>query len=200
MSITPYHFFYSYCFLRNIFSGITTRIIYLNKLHKKSGKGITLLVSIITTSMLLLVSFVLVNIALKELILSYANQESQYAFYAADSGIECVLYWDLKNPAGPSAFATSTAGTISCNGQSISTGSETSIPPPSPRTTSLIGGGGNSNPTSVFLLNFSRGCAIVQVTKGWNGSKVTSDITSRGYNTCDTSATRRFERGIGISY
>jgi hypothetical protein len=71
----------------------------------KNKKGFSLLVAVITTSMFLIVSFVVANVALKQLVLSRANQESQYAFYNADSGTECAIYWDLKNPTGKSAFA-----------------------------------------------------------------------------------------------
>jgi hypothetical protein len=64
----------------------------------KRNKGFTLLIAVVTTSLMLLVSFVVLNVALKQLILSHSNQESQYAFYAADSGIGCAVYWDSQSP------------------------------------------------------------------------------------------------------
>jgi type II secretory pathway pseudopilin PulG len=168
----------------------------------KKNKGFTLLIAIITTSMLLIVSFVVVNVALKQLVLANTAKESQYAFYAADSGTECAVYWDLHD-SSRSEFATSTpgGGTIICNGQSpISTNTQT-IPIPGQSVLSLIGGGGTTNPTSIFWLDFTRafskGCAIVRVTKE-NDGKTTID--SRGYNTCDTSALRRYERGVRLTY
>ncbi len=161
----------------------------------KKNQGFTLLIAIVVTSMLLIVSFVVVNVALKQLVLANSSEESQYAFYSADSGTECAVYWDLKNSAA-SAFATSTAGTISCNSQSISTGSQNNIAT-NPVSSSLIGGGGSGNPTSIFQLNFTKGCVIVRVTKLANGN---TTIDSRGYNTCNTSAVRRFERGITLTY
>ncbi len=153
-------------------------------------RGFTLLIAMITTSMLLLVSFVVVNIALQQLIISNAAEESQYAFYAADSGTECALYWDLKNPSGDSAFDATVPGTISCNGQTVTTGSQSV--PTIPVTPSVIGGSSQS----IFSINFTKGCAIVRVTK----AGVNTTVDSRGYNTCDTSATRRFERGVTLSY
>ena len=36
------------------------------------------------------------NITLKELILSSYGRNSQFAFYAADTGLECALYWNIK--------------------------------------------------------------------------------------------------------
>ena len=168
-------------------------------------RGFTLLAAIITTSMLLIVSFVVANVALKQLVLSRSSQESQYSFYNADSGTECAIFWDLKNAGGVSAFATSTANTITCNGQSISVASPV-VPTLPASTPTLIGGGGNANPTSIFKIDFPKGCTIVKVTKSYppqapyNGQVLLTQINSYGYNTCDTSASRRFERGVNITY
>ncbi len=79
----------------------------------KYKKGMTLLVAIATTSLLMLVSFFVANVALKQLSLSYTSEESQYAFYNSDSGTECALYWDIKNPSGTSAFAPYTPNDVS---------------------------------------------------------------------------------------
>jgi hypothetical protein len=162
--------------------------------ERSKKRGFTLLMATLTTSMLLLISFVVVNIAVKQLLLANAAEESQHAFYAADSGVECAIYWDLKNPTTPgiSAFATSTNGSISCNGQTISTDSQTVQNIPSEQ--SRIG---SINPISIFQLDFLKGCVIVSVTKEVDG---TTTIDSRGYNTCDTSSLRRFERGVRIQY
>lgn len=161
----------------------------------KRNKGFTLLIAIVVTSIMLMVSFVVANVALKEIVLAAAGTETQYAFYAADSGTDCALYWDLKD-SSVSAFATATASTIWCNGQSISTGSQTNIAT-NPVSSSVIGGGGNGNATSTFQLNFSHGCAIVKVGKQNNGI---TNIDSRGYNTCNTASPHRYERGITLTY
>ena len=150
-----------------------------NRKIEKLKSGFTLLVAIVVTSMLLLVSFVVVNVALKQLVLANSSQESQYAFYNSDSGMECAIYWDLKNSSGPSAFSTTTPSTISCNNNSL-----------------LVGGPAN-DPSSVFSLNLEKGRSIVTVTKASNGL---TTIDSRGYNTCDNSVSRRFERGITVTY
>ena len=162
--------------------------------HHSAHKGFALIIAIITTSLLLLVSFVVVNISVKQLVLASDAQQSQYAFYASDSGIECALYWDTHNPVSSnaiSAFDVTTPGTITCNGQTISTGSENNTVPTYPTQSSVIGGAS----TSIFFVTFTNGCAIVKVTKGSN-----TVIESRGYNTCNLSASRRFERGITITY
>ncbi len=167
---------------------------------KHLDSGFTLLISIITTSLLLIVSFVVVNVSLKQVVQASSARESQYAFYAADGGTECAVYWDL-NDSSQSAFATSTitnpVGTINCgNNVPILTNSQSVQTTPTP-TPSRIGGGGNANPTSIFQVTFRKGCAIVRVTKEINGY---TTINSRGYNTCDPSAPRRFERGVTLTY
>lgn len=159
-------------------------------------RGFTLLIAIVVTSLLLAISFVVANVAFKQLLISKANKESQYAFYAADSGVECAVYWDLKDGSF-SAFATSTNGTISCNGQSISTGSESV--PTVPSQSSVIGGG-DVNPTSIFYLTLTKGCVIVEVTKFYSGGSLVTRINSKGYNTCSSSDPRRVERGITLTY
>src|SRR3989344_1676627 len=153
----------------------------LRKDYKKTKRGFTLLIAIVTTSMLLIVSFVVINIALKQLVLANASRDSQYSFYAADAGTECAIYWDLKNTT--SSFDPATPGSITCSGQTITTGSQT-IPtiPPQP---AVIGGNANS----IFYITFTKGCAIVRVTKVVGGI---TTIDSRGYNTCDVTSQRRF--------
>lgn len=171
---------------------------FLKTKNKEKRNGFTLLISIITTSILLLVSFVVINISLKQLVITYTGQESQQAFYAADSGIECAFFWDVKNPENPgiSAFATTSPGIVRCNDETILTSSQ--VVPTNPSQSSRIGGGGTTDPNSIFYLTFSNGsCVIVTVIKAANGQ---TTIQSRGYNTCDLSASRRFERGTEIIY
>jgi hypothetical protein len=159
------------------------------------NKGFTLLVAVVVTSFLLIVSFVLANIALKQLLISSANKESQYAFYNADSGTECALYWDLKN--GYDSFSTSTPHTIHCGGETISTGSQNDIPNSVP--VSLIGGGGDGVP-SIFRVSFPKGCAVVTVEKEYVDENLITTIDSRGYNDCVTTSLRRYERGVSLTY
>lgn len=174
-----------------------------NKNFKKQNAGFALLTAILTTSMLLLVSFVVINIALKQLVLSYASQESETAFYAADSGGECAEFWDIKNPTAVgvySAFATTSPAVqpINCNNQTISNGDSI----PGSAMTAVIGGALSIIPSdkhgeSHFKVDFGKACAIVFVSKLANGN---TTINSHGYNTCDITSPRRFERGITITY
>lgn len=147
-------------------------------------EGVALYVAISITGALILVSFAIINSALRQITISTISRDSQAAFYAADSGTECALYWDLKNLSG-SAFSTSSASQISCNGNP-----NTSV------------GGGGSNGTSTFDINFSPDpyCATVTVVKRYEGSVLTTKIESKGYNTCDTASLRRVERAIRVTY
>jgi hypothetical protein len=158
----------------------------------KSEKGYALYMAIVLTGILFLVAYYTLNISLRQFLISSVGAESHIAFYNADSGIECAMYWDLKNGSF-SAFDINTSGSINCNGQTITTGSQTVSTFPSQ--SSRIGGGGSSNPTSIFQISFTKGCAIVEVTKNPDLSTV---IRSRGYNNC--SSGRRYERGQIITY
>ncbi|HRH25583.1 MAG TPA: pilus assembly PilX N-terminal domain-containing protein [Parcubacteria group bacterium] len=149
------------------------------------NRGFTLFIAIVISATLLLVSSGIISVAVKEAFLTTANRHSQEAFYAADTGIECALYWDLKNPGGLSAFATSTTAVISCNGQSFTVG----------------GSSGQSNFTLTFLPDLY--CTEVRVTRRRAQPSLnikSTTIESYGYNTCDPTNPRRVQRAIGVSY
>ena len=63
--------------------------------HTTYNKGYALILSIVVSSVVLSIGLSLLNIVQKELILSATGRDSQFAFYAADSGVECALYWDI---------------------------------------------------------------------------------------------------------
>lgn len=142
------------------------------------NKGFALFMAVIITGTLLVIATGVVSLAVRQAFLSTSARESQHAFYAADSGIECVLYWDVHNPSGVSAFATSTGSQINCNTQTMTVGGVA---------------------ISTFTFNFSPDpfCVIVTVNKGLTG---TTRIESKGYNTCDLSNPRRVERAVRATY
>jgi len=144
------------------------------KKNKKFNEGFTLLLALIVANTVLIISLGVYDIIIREIELSGLGRESQIAFYAADSGTECVLYWDIKKR----AISTTTPTTIECLGQSPSVGG------------SLV---------SSFKLNFNNGaCAKIVVNKT-NPSVTQAD--SYGYNfDCDSSLSRKVERGIRITY
>ena len=152
-------------------------------------KGVTLYVAIVVTSALLLVSFAIANVTLKQATLASINRDSHIAFFAADAGTECALYWDVKNLGGGSAFSTTTTTNISCNEDS------NNLSNPTPK---VVGG----QATSTFTVTFNPEpyCAIVSVNKKYQGGNLQTSIESRGYNSCDVSNARRVERAVRIEY
>lgn len=155
--------------------------------RRSTAEGITLLIAIIITASLLLISTGMVNLALRQAFLTSSSRESQFAFYAADTGIECALYWDVRNPSY-SAFATSTMSTIHCNEDA--TNQNPTNPAPA-----IVGGESAPSFTIKFLPDPY--CAVVTVTKFNNG---TTQIESKGYNTCDTTNPDRVERAVKVMY
>lgn len=141
--------------------------------------GFALLYAVLVSSILLAIGLAIFNITIKELLFSSLGRDSQFAFYAADTGAECALYWDFIE----SAFATSSASNIECANNVIEG----------------MGGGGYGAP-SIFTIDFSPEpyCVTVSVTK-YEIPKRTI-IESRGYNTCDTANPRRVERAIRVIY
>jgi len=143
-------------------------------MEANNKKGITLLITILAAGVLLSVSLSIFNIAMKELIISATGRESQVAFYAADSGIECFLFWDYKG-----RFDGVTPEPFHCADQDLE----------------------YTGPADTFQFNIpdSPACVVVSVDKTSTEGFGTI-VESRGYNSCDTSNPRRTERGIRLKY
>ena len=148
-----------------------------------SPRGFTLLIAVVLTAVLLSVGFALLDIAYKQIVLSSTARNSQYAFYAADSAMECALFWDQQHNAFSAASALSS---IRCKGVDIPVTANTS----------------GSTRTSTFTLPCSAGTtAVVEVQKGGScGGSATSCLFARGYNSCSASDPRRVERALKVSY
>ena len=85
------------------------------KKHSKQS-GFTLLLSALVASIVLSLGSSIFLIAKKQILLSSLGRDSQFAFYAADTGAECALYWDVRY----NAFATTTvAATPTCDGTEL---------------------------------------------------------------------------------
>jgi len=151
----------------------------MNKIKEKTRisqkSGITLLIAVLTASLMLSISLSIFNIAIKELVISSSGKDSHIAFYQADSGIECALYWDYRD-----AFSVTTTSNISCGTQNFT-----------------VGGAPLSSFTIIDTSGLFNGkCTVVSVDKS-TGETV---IESRGYNSCTTGNPRRTERGIRVRY
>jgi len=159
------------------------------------------LFTVLITSVLLSLALAIFNQIYKSLLLSSAGKESLAAFYAADSGVECVFLWDLKHQGfGYSIFATSSASFlhnggegITCNGQDFPAGP-------------WIVTRDSTSAMTKFNLSFSQGvlpaegCSEVVVSKVVSSGNVFTTVESRGYNICDASSPRKVERAIRVTY
>jgi hypothetical protein len=148
-------------------------------------RGFTALLAAIVASLLLLLSVAMFGIVRKEVLLSSIGRDSQFAFYAADTGAECALFWDFRF----NAFEQNPSLPISCGNVSIG----------------ALAFPGYGNPIT-FQYDYEpmpgrQYCVDVTVVK--NNSNPRTVIESRGYNTaCDTisSNPRSLERAVQLRY
>lgn len=192
-------------------------------------KGFVLAFSLLISSIVLVLAFGIFNILLKQIILTGSAKDSQIAFYAADAGTECALYWD-----------THTSRTLSDVGFFDTEGnyrylyrgvfalpanhpdrqmSESPYPAVGPLSSFLdsennfvcgltipnspgFSDNGTDSVVTNFRMNLSsdgKMCALVTVEKHFN-EQYDTIIHSRGYNDCNETNTRRVERAIEVKY
>ena len=65
-------------------------------LNFQKKRGFALLIAVIFMSVMLSLGLALSSIGYKQQVLASTATESQYAFYAADAGMECALYADQR--------------------------------------------------------------------------------------------------------
>ena len=154
--------------------------------------GFTLLFSLLVVSVILSVSLGISNIMTKELKLSGIGRESQIAFYAADVGIECFFYWEIKHPGlDDSAFepADAPSDAFKCAESSFCAISDANP---------------DTNKSSYsFTLPFgapTNSCVEIKVDKNYSiSNKVITTVESRGYNVaCDSDSPFKVERAIRL--
>jgi hypothetical protein len=111
----------------------------------KRSKGFTMFFAVLVSSLALAIGLAIYDLVTRELQLSSTTAQSQYAIYAADTGIECALYWDFKYNSNKSIFPTSSADTMArnatgalCNGQDITVGRQMTMTANSAMTTTTI--------------------------------------------------------------
>lgn len=161
-----------------------------------SQKGATLLIAVFMASIMLSVGLGVYQRTYKELYFSSFWKHSQAAFGAADSGLECALFFDLHPPVGMVHFATSLSSVLPSPNQ-IQCG-ETNIIIPG----AVFGTAGIYRyATSTVSLSSSYSFAV-EVVKTFDTTSgiTTTKIISRGYNDSNTANPRRVERGLRIDY
>ncbi len=147
-------------------------------------RGFTLLVAVIVSSVIVSVGLALLDVTLKQVLLSSAASQSQYAFYNADSALECALYWDQQR--GAFDYLSPLPGTsISCANRAITNYAQTSV-------------------SGVIRTTFMLACednagSLGNVTIDKTATGKTT-IYANGYNSCDSTDVRRIERGLKAEY
>lgn len=165
-------------------------MIYAHTYKNNNEKGFTLLLALLITSIALAIGVSILNITLKEFILANITRDSEIAFYAADTGIECALFWDE-----PEQNVFVDGGNVICLGET------TVVPTP----------GTDSTNTFERTWGSPQRCAVVTVEKldcqerdaTLPSGLICTTIESRGYNrSCDDINTdvRTVERGLRALY
>jgi hypothetical protein len=172
-------------------------------------KGFTIFFAMLVGSLALSVGFAIYDLTVREIDLSAAASQSQYAIYAADTGVECALYWDSKYGGAGSAFGTSTASTwgtnVLCNNQDVAA---MGVPPtpmaalPTGWSAWTISSTATAATTTftLTLLPAQPYCAVVDVGKATVGGILFTTILAKGYNNCGVSGAARLERTLRVSY
>jgi hypothetical protein len=172
---------------------------------KKTQRGFALLIAVIFMSVMLALGLALGSLGYKQETLASSAVESQYAFYAADAGLECALYADQCDSSNPkllncpaNLFSNPPAGaSLVCGGRNFS------ISTSSPSSGELIS-------TAWISLDgdspYAPRCAEVTVYKYSTPqtNNVTTYIFSQGYDvSCPTvqgSGARFVSRGESTTY
>lgn len=97
-------------------------------------KGFTLLFAVLVSTLVVSIGATIISIAVRQTILSGTSRESQYAFYAANTILDCAHYWDIIGtglsetdsgivfPSEGFNEVRTTVGDITCAGINIRTG------------------------------------------------------------------------------
>ena len=193
-----------------------------------TNNGFVLVYAVFLSGIILTIGVGALGLVLRGFQLSTTSRDSQRALFAADSAVECVVYWDFNYAdAGlsESPFATTSPispippDTVFCNGQDI-----TVTTPPAGRfqnlDTQMCASGGTTVPGDatfgffeeeilndshivVFDLHFDNG-AYAAVTVERSSDLVDNGLSTRvsacGFNHDDPDFSRRVERGITFQY
>lgn len=165
----------------------------------KSQSGFVAIFAVLLAMIVLAISIGIANVSYKEVVLSSSAREANSAFFAADSGAECLLLWDIKKQVFP---RTAGGAQIDCFGM---TQNNSFSPIPYDNE--------GSTPSYAFGYEFDLGdsCARIEVHKYVEDSGVYyTKIESKGYNmSCSardaitpgtTAASRLVERAVRASY
>ncbi len=147
-----------------------------------SKKGFVLLYAVLVMSMLLALTFSITDLTMKERKLSRFVEESFSAFFAAESGMECVLYWDMKEEKSAFRYDDAEPGgrEITCNGQTFTVGNED-----------------DKKIERTLVFSGSSNSSVIVVDKSVENN---TSLIAHGYSVIDPDSGDGVERGIQVKY
>ena len=187
----------------------------MNKRNSTNSRGrqggYTLLFAVLTAGIVMTMAVFIVNVSSKQYELSVSARNSSYAFYAADSAMECAV-----NPVNWSVpFASTTGGALNCGGGLLVF---SAVAPVQTSGMSITDGPGASNPVrqqaGYVPLYFNNGtnstsqCALITITTGADSAsgEPKTIVDARGYNLCsgsivgpDRTNINTVERGLRLT-
>ncbi|MBU1727720.1 hypothetical protein KKA39_00140, partial [Patescibacteria group bacterium] len=161
---------------------------------ESSRSGFVILFAVMLSSIVLALALGVSNIALKEINFSTSAKDANDAFFAADTGAECALYYDRSD--NNAFIEDSPISVLNCAGSNIN----------------LIGAISPENAFWSFhisgLGSTGRSCARVNVSKDYTTTPTTTTIISKGYSSDDLNSDDTFctpgpkavERELEVTY
>jgi hypothetical protein len=176
---------------RAAWSSLATRYWLLDT----GSPGFTLLLASLISSILLSIAIFMITIAQKEVVLASVGRDSQYAFYAADSGSECALYWDFRGAFDP----TTPTRDVQCSMQRVG---ENIANISADQNDLITGGQGLGVPSRLEFEQNGRCVKVTVLKEDVGGGDIRTSIDSRGYNLpCSvTNSPRKLERAVRLTY
>ena len=172
-------------------------------------RGVALFIALVISAIVLTVGIGILTTVFKEIRFSAFGKESAEAFYAADTGLECALYWDFHEAEEDRPF--------------FATSSDSSLPTSAfawciddavdgPDGEKLADMNWNvvkdsNSATTTFMLRYPPNvanqdapCIDVTVIKYMDVAVQKTKIESVGRSSCNTNDPRRVERAVRVAY
>lgn len=149
------------------------------------NRGFVMLFTVTISSILLSIALGIINISMNEVRFSTSARDTNDAFFAADIGAECALFFDNSDP---DLNAFTGIAEMRCNKTNIK----------------LNGSAPSWNFVFTGLGSSEQSCAKVTVVKNVIDPYTFTTITAKGYNIgdadCESTSSNRVEREIRLSY
>ncbi len=172
--------------------------IFFKKLKKRDTSsnaslesGFAMLFTVLVVSVILAIALGISDITFKQTMLSNLAKNSQLAFYQADSGVECGMYYDTTVGEFPSSTADSPDGTtvdkvptqLTCGANTLSLVISQS------RTNYFVYQENITDSSPCYSITFDKTYTATDKNR----------VSSRGFSTCQ-STPQQVERGLNLSY